>query len=82
MDEVKKRIIECIQAIRGMDFHETSQLITGGWIDSFSLLQLITALEEQFKIKIPLHKVTPECFDSVDEIGKLILKMEGKEDNG
>jgi acyl carrier protein len=47
-------------------------LISGGYIDSFSMVSLLVFLENKFKIKIPPSKATPEAFDSVNKICALV----------
>jgi acyl carrier protein len=47
-------------------------LISGGYVDSFSMVSLLVFLENKFKIKIPPSKATPEAFDSVNNIVALV----------
>jgi acyl carrier protein len=43
-------------------------LITGGYVDSFSMVSLLVFIENRFKIKIPPSQATPDAFDSVNKI--------------
>lgn len=47
-------------------------LISGGYVDSFSMVSLLVFIENKFKIKIPPEKATPEAFDSVNNIAGLV----------
>ena len=47
-------------------------LISSGYVDSFSMVSLLIFLENKFKIKIPPSKATPDAFDSVNKIVKLV----------
>jgi acyl carrier protein len=47
-------------------------LISSGYVDSFSMVSLLVFLENNFKIKIPASKATPEAFDSVNNIVSLV----------
>ncbi|HLO57437.1 MAG TPA: acyl carrier protein [Bacteroidales bacterium] len=47
-------------------------LISGGFVDSFSMVSLLVFIENRFKIKIPSNKATPEAFDSVNNIVALV----------
>ena len=49
-----------------------SALISSGIVDSFSMVSLKTFLERKFKISIPDEKASPESFDSVNKIVKLV----------
>ena len=50
-------------------------LISGGIVDSFSMVSLKRFLENKYKISIPDDKATPEAFDSVNKICKLVLEF-------
>ncbi|MDO8805681.1 MAG: acyl carrier protein [Elusimicrobiota bacterium] len=47
-------------------------LISGGIVDSFSMVSLKRFLENRYKIQIPDDKATPESFDSVNKIASLV----------
>ena len=47
-------------------------LISGGIVDSFSMVSLKRFLENKYNISIPDDKATPEAFDSVDKIVTLV----------
>jgi acyl carrier protein len=47
-------------------------LISGGIVDSFSMVSLKRFLENRYKIQIPDDKATPEAFDSVNKIAVLV----------
>ncbi len=49
-------------------------LISGGIVDSFSMVSLKRFLENKYQISIPDDKATPEAFDSVNKICKLVLE--------
>ena len=50
-------------------------LISGGIVDSFSMVSLKRFLETKYKISLPDDQATPEAFDSVDNIVKLVNKF-------
>jgi acyl carrier protein len=50
-------------------------LISGGIVDSFSMVSLKRFLENKYKISIPDDKATPEAFDSVNKIVKLVREF-------
>jgi acyl carrier protein len=47
-------------------------LISGGIVDSFSMVSLKRFLENKYNISIPDDKATPEAFDSVNKICMLV----------
>jgi len=50
-------------------------LISGGIVDSFSMVSLKRFLENKYRISIPDDKATPEAFDSVNKICTLVLEF-------
>ncbi|MEI6890246.1 MAG: acyl carrier protein [Bacteroidales bacterium] len=50
-------------------------LISGGIVDSFSMVSLKRFLENKYKISIPDDKATPEAFDSVNKICALVVEF-------
>ncbi len=50
-------------------------LISGGIVDSFSMVSLKRFLENKYNISIPDDKATPEAFDSVDKIAVLVREF-------
>jgi len=47
-------------------------LISGGIVDSFSMVSLKRFLENKYNIQIPDDQATPEAFDSVNKIASLV----------
>lgn len=50
-------------------------LISGGIVDSFSMVSLKRFLENKYKISIPDDKASPEAFDSVNKIVTLVKEF-------
>jgi acyl carrier protein len=69
IDYVKK---EYLEEDSGMDVTENTPLISSGIVDSFSMVSLKMFLEKKFNVKIPDEKATPEAFDTVNNIIKLL----------
>lgn len=59
-----------------MDVSYDTPLISGGIVDSFSMVSLKRFLETKFKIQIPDGKATPEAFDTVNNIMVLLKEFE------
>ena len=72
LDYVKKEYLE-----EGDDreiVYDTA-LISGGIVDSFSLVSLKVFIETKYNIQIPDAKATPEAFDSVNNIVNLLKEF-------
>jgi acyl carrier protein len=79
-DDVKKLIIDYIKREyldedSDQEVTESTKLISGGIVDSFSMVSLKMFLEKKFQIKIPDEKATPEAFDSVNNIVTLLQEF-------
>ncbi|HOV16014.1 MAG TPA: acyl carrier protein [Candidatus Cloacimonadota bacterium] len=53
-------------------------LISGGYVDSFSMVSLKRFLENKYKISLPDDKATPQAFDTVNNIVKLVEEFLNK----
>jgi acyl carrier protein len=71
LDYVKKEYLE--DDSEPIDFN--TPLISGGIVDSFSMVSLKRFLENRYKIQIPDDKATPEAFDSVNKIAALVQEF-------
>jgi acyl carrier protein len=50
-------------------------LISGGIVDSFSMVSLKRFLENKYKISIPDDQATPEAFDDINKIADLVRRF-------
>ena len=83
MDEIKQMVIEYVKREyieEGDDREITADtpLITGGIVDSFSMVSLKRFLENKYQIAIPDDEATPEAFDSVNKIVSLVERFVSK----
>jgi len=79
-EEIKKIIIdyvkkEYLEEDSNVEVNENTKLISSGIVDSFSMVSLKMFLEKKFLIKIPDDKATPDAFDSVNNIIKLLKEF-------
>jgi acyl carrier protein len=51
-----------------------TSLITGGYIDSFSMVSVLVFLQDTFKIRISDSDATPENFNTVGKMVELVKK--------
>jgi acyl carrier protein len=76
MDDLKDLILEYVINEYQEDDDDViiydTPLISGGFVDSFSMVSLKVFLEKKFNIQIPDDRATPEAFDSVDKIVVLV----------
>jgi acyl carrier protein len=72
--DLRDVVLDYILSERPNSAHIESQtsLIEAGILDSMLLLKLVEFLEEQFAISIGSDEITPENFEAVDDIVRLI----------
>jgi acyl carrier protein len=78
-DELKDAILKYVIA----EYYEEGNdpisfdtpLISGGIVDSFSMVSLKRFLENKYKISIPDDQATPEAFDDVNKIADLVRRF-------
>lgn len=73
--EIKNKIRALLKRIKGEYFEYEEELVTLHYISSFELVSLISELEQIFGIEIALEEVSPDCFDSISDICKLVEKL-------
>ena len=81
MDEMKDVVLQYVidEYVEDEDDEITydTPLISGGIVDSFSMVSLKRFLENRYNITIPDDKATPEAFDSVEKIVVLVQRITG-----
>ena len=80
MSDLKDVILEYVQEeyLEEEDDVEVTYdtpLISGGIVDSFSMVSLKRFLETKYNIQIPDAKATPEAFDTVNSIVTLMKEF-------
>ena len=83
MDELKQMILDYVKREyleEGDDrtITESTPLITGGIVDSFSMVSLKRFLERKFSIAIPDADASPQAFDNVNSIAALVARFQQK----
>jgi acyl carrier protein len=77
MNDIKQVVLnyvrdEYLEEDDDRELDANTELITGGIVDSFSLVSLKRFLEKKYDIQIPDADASPEAFDSVNRIVALV----------
>ena len=80
MDDITKAvrdyvIREYLEEGDDREVTETTRLISGGIVDSFSMVSLKRFLEKKYNIQIPDAEATPDAFDTVQSIAALVQRF-------
>lgn len=77
MEEIKQAVLdyviaEYLEEDDDQQIGYDTELISGGIVDSFSMVSLKRFLERKYDISIPDAEATPEAFDTVESIAALV----------
>ena len=80
MEEYKQTILdyvikEYLEDDEDEEITFDTELITGGIVDSFSMVSLKRFLENKYEIQIPDADASPEAFDTVNSIAALVARF-------
>ena len=72
---MREKIVSILTELRPeFDFNEPLDFIEEGMLDSFDVINLVTALDSEFGISIDGTDVLPDNFSSVENIEALLRK--------
>lgn len=67
------QLLELLEDIKpDADFQGRTDLVSSGALKSFDIMMLITEIGDEFDVEIPVEKVVPENFESLESIMALI----------
>lgn len=72
MERIKEILIEVNDNI---DYENESALISNGILDSVELVELVMKLEEEYGIEIPFDEISPDNFDSMEDVFHMIQRI-------
>lgn len=77
MDEITlEDIIDILEDIEeDVDYENETALVDNRILDSFDILSLISALNDEFDISIPAKDVVPENFNSAAALRDLVQRL-------
>ncbi|RKM59276.1 acyl carrier protein [Butyrivibrio sp. CB08] len=59
-----------------VDFETEDKLIDDGILDSFDILQIISALNDEYDISIPASEIIPENFNSAETLWDMVQRLQ------
>jgi len=80
MDDIKQAVLdyirkEYLEEDDDRELTEATPLISGGIVDSFSMVSLKRFLEKKYAIQIPDADASPEAFDTARSIEALVRRF-------
>lgn len=79
MSNVRESIVKVFKELKPeLDLENTKDLIDGGFLDSFDVIEFVSEIGEVLNMDFPVEEIIPENFYSLETIEKIINKvMEG-----
>jgi acyl carrier protein len=75
---IKEQVMNILNEIKPTkDLTTVTDIIEGGYLDSFELMSLIAQLGDDFGIEIDVDEIMPENFNSVDAIAAMVERLKG-----
>jgi len=72
-------LLEILEEIQpGVDYSTCTTLIDDHILDSFSILSLVSEIEDAFDIEVLPAELIPENFNSAESLWNMILRLRGE----
>ena len=72
-----EELLDILQGLRpDVDFEQETNLVTGGILDSFAIVNLVMELNNTFDIEITASDLIFDNFDSVSAIWALVERLQ------
>lgn len=71
-----EKLIEILENLQPeVDYETCENLVDGRYLDSLTILSLISEIEDEFDVEIPTVEIIPANFNSAKKIWELIEKL-------
>ena len=77
MDEIKlDEVIEMLEGVReGVDYDNSTDLVDARQIDSFDILAIVSAIDDEFDVAVPAKEIIPDNFNSAVSLTAMINRL-------
>lgn len=58
-----------------VDFSTEDKLVDNRILDSFDILSVISAIDDEFDVSVPAKEIVPENFNSAQDIYEMIVRL-------
>lgn len=74
-----EQLLEILEDIQpGVDYENCTTLIDDEILDSFSILSLVSEIEDAFEIEVEPVELVAENFNSAESLWKMICRLRGE----
>ena len=77
MEEVTlNEVIEMLEGVReGVDYANATDLVDARRIDSFDILAIVSAIDDEFDVAVPAKEIVPDNFNSAASLMAMINRL-------
>ena len=77
MDDITlEAVIEMLEGVReGVDYANVTTLIDDRHLDSFDILAIVSAIDEEFDVEVPAKEIVPANFNSAEALTAMIQRL-------
>ena len=73
---VREKIIEILKEIKpNKSLENVTDIVEGGYLDSFEIMNLIMLMTENFGVEIGFEEIVPENFNSIDVMVAMVERL-------
>ena len=72
-----EKLLEILEELKPeVDYENCENLVDGRYLDSLTILSLISEIEDTFDVQVPTVEIIPENFNSAKKIWALIERLQ------
>lgn len=69
-------VIEMLEDVReGVDYENATDLVDARRIDSFDILAIVSAIDDEFDVEVPAKEIIPDNFNSAASLTAMIQRL-------
>ena len=76
IDALRRYLVQELIRDPDIELAHDEAIFSSGLLDSFSVTRLITFLEDEYRVRVPIAQVTLQDFDTMDLILALVSRLE------
>lgn len=76
MDITLDAVIEMLEGVReGIDYRTVTTLVDDRHLDSFDILAVVSAIDDEFDVEVPAKEIIPANFNSAEALTAMIQRL-------
>ena len=75
-DSTLDDVIEMLEGVReGVDYENVTTLVDDRYLDSFDILAVVSAIDDEFDVEVPAKEIIPANFNSAQALTAMIQRL-------